>query len=141
MNYQQIKEEKTGISYRVTDHGKRAAEFSYHTEADNAVAGDGERRFWLDEVKIFDSFANYECMYAVLQFVSYKCWCTGAAAVFLKISGKNLFYLELYKRFGFYVIAEEKHEIHRGITVYEYVMKYPLPQTREEEYSHYIRGK
>lgn len=141
MKYQQIKGEKTGISYCVTDHGNRAAEFSYHMEDDDSMARDGERKFWLDEVKLFGGFANYECMYAVLQFISYKCWCTGTDAVYLKISGKNLFYLELYKRFGFYVIAEEKHEIHKGITTYEYVMKYPLPQTREEEYSHYIRGK
>lgn len=139
MKYQQIKGDGTGISYRVTDHGTQSAEFFYHME--DKTAGDGERKFWLDGVKLFGDYVNYECMYAVLQFISYKCWCTGADAVYLKISGKNLFYQELYKRFGFYVIAEETHEIHRGAKIHEYVMKYPLPQTREEEYFHYIRRK
>lgn len=141
MKYQKIKDDKTGVSYCVTEHGTRTAEFSYYMERKLNDIGNTEGRFWLDEVKLFGEFANYECMYAVLQFISYKCWCAGITAVYLKISGKNLFYMELYKKFGFYVIAEEKREIRKGIMSYEYVMKYPLPMTREEEYFHYIRGK
>ncbi len=141
MNYRQIGKEKTSVFYRVTDHEAKAAEFSYHMEEEKSTDRDGVSRFWLEEVKLFGTFANYECMYAVLQFISYKSWSTGTDAIYLKISGKNLFYLELYKRFGFFVIAEETREIHEGVKTYEYVMKYPLPQTREEEYFHYIRGK
>lgn len=141
MKYQQIKEEGTEISYRVTDHGIRVAEFSYHMKDTEDTAKDGEGRFWLDGIRLFGQFAGYKWMYTVLQFVCYKCWSTGAAAIYLKISWKNLYYMELYKKFGFYIIAEEMREIQKGITICEYVMKYPLPQTRDEEYSHYIRGK
>ncbi len=167
MRYWQINNGKTEFSYRVTDGGEKAAEFCWHIEeyagetdkgTERTTAGETVRetgsgtdrgadrgtaggRFWLDEVRLAGRYAHYECMYAVLKFICYKCWSAGFSAVYLRISGRNLFYMELYKKFGFYVIAEEMRKIHKDISGYEYVMKYPLPQNREEEYDHYIRRK
>jgi hypothetical protein len=49
--------------------------------------------------------------------------------------------MEQYKRFGFYVMDEIMYEIRDGVNTCEYVMKYLLPETKEQEYMHYIRGK
>lgn len=141
MRYQRIENEKEAVSYRVTQRGVHVADFSYHFEEGNIAAREEDRRFWLDGVTLFGEFACYEYLDEILQFAGYKCCCAGIHAMYLKISGKNLFYLELYKKFGFYVIAEEEYQIHKGISAYGYVMKYPLPRSREEAFDHYIRRK
>ena len=138
MRYQRIREDKEGISYRVMEQEKLAAEFAYHLE-ETESPGNKSSRFCLDKLCMAGEPAVYEKLDAILQFLQYKCWKAGCNAVYLRINSRNLFYLEMYKKFGFYIIAEEMREIKKDVYTYEYIMKYPLPKTMEEAYYQYIR--
>lgn len=130
MRYQKMNSSDSQTSYLVTDGQMKAAEFSY------CIVGG---QFWLENIQLSNPFLNYERMDAVLQFIQYKCWNMGFKDMYVKVNGCNLLYMELYKRYGFYIIAEERREVKKGAYTYEYVLKYPLPQTREEAYYQYIR--
>lgn len=139
-------EDVAAAAYRVYEKEELAAEFSYHmdTVAETKYSGAGYismNQFWIDEIQLASGFTNYRTIDAVLHFIQYKCWVAGCSAMYVRLSVKNLFYQELYGKYGFYVIAEEEKRILRGGFAYEYVMKYPLPDSREEEYSRHIRRK
>lgn len=133
-------------AYQVFEKDEMAAEFSYYTETvkDRIYRGAGEvriKQFWIDEIRLSDEFENYRTMDAVIQFIQYKCWAAGCPAMYVRLSSWNLLYQEMYMKYGFSVIAEEEKKLPRGGRVYEYIMKYSLPDSREAEYRNYIRRK
>ena len=138
MRYEKMKTVGTRIFYRVMDRNNWAAEFSYHTEDAGSTY---ERYFWLDDMRIADAYLNYGCIDSILRFVQYKCWKADFDEICLRVSGKNLLYLEWYRKYGFYAIAHERIPDGKGAYTYEYVMKFRLPATREEVYAHSIRRR
>lgn len=138
MRYEKIRTSGARVFYRVMDKDFRAAEFSYHTEeAGNTY----EQYFWLDDLWVADAYLNYGSVDAILHFVQYKCRLAGFDEICLRTSGKNLLYLEWYRKYGFYAIAHERIPDGKGAYAYEYVMKFRLPKTREEVCAHSIRRR
>ncbi len=137
------------ISYRVCEGEELAAEFSYHIEH---RPQDEECRFWIDEIRMTEAYSSAATMEAVLQFIQYKCQAAGCPAMHVKLDQKNRFYLEQYLKFGFYLIdqeeresgpdereaAREGRELPRGYVSCMSVLKYPLPDSKEEVFRSYI---
>lgn len=92
-------------AYRVYEGQDLAAEFAYHVQD---VTGDDTRRFWIDGIRLCEGYANAPVMEDILQFIRYKCLSSGCPAIHVRLDGKNLFYLELYRKFGFYMIDQEE---------------------------------
>ena len=66
--------------------------------------------------------------------------------MYTRISAVNLMDMERYRRYGFYVIAEQMSEQRQGNFACHYVLKYPLPREWEEimnikERNIYYEGK
>lgn len=135
------------INYSVYEREEQTAEFAYHVDYakmdvdrgwDAEVSG-GLKKFWIDEIRLLGNYAGYQTMDQILHFIQYKCWVSGCAAMYVRISEKNLFYQELYAQYGFYVIASEEKQILPGGTVYDSVMKYRLPDSKEEDFRIHMR--
>ena len=89
---------------------------------------------------------DYRYLDAILQFIQYKCWCSGCRSMYVRLSARNLMDIERYKRYGFYVIAQEEQTTVQGEVSCAYVLKYPLPREWEEmmnkkERAFYYEGK
>lgn len=133
MNYKKVNTTEEGrVYYQVFNGEKPAAEFSWHLE-DAESAG---CRFWIDGIQLAGGYEDEKHMDLVLQFIQYKCWVSGCKAMYVRLHVKNLFYQELYRKYGFYIIAREE-EAGAG----KNVLKYPLPDSREEDFQSYIRRK
>ena len=66
--------------------------------------------------------------------------------MYVRLSARNLMDIERYKRYGFYVIAQEEQTTVQGEVSCAYVLKYPLPREWEEmmnkkERAFYYEGK
>lgn len=108
--------------------------------------GRGNCQFWIERIHMEQDYLDYSYLDAVLQFIQYKCWCSGCTAMYTRISAVNLMDMERYRRYGFYVIAEQMSEQRQGNFVCHYVLKYPLPREWEEimnikERNIYYEGK
>ncbi len=123
------------IVYRVYEGQDLAAEFSYHVQD---VTGDDTRRFWIDGIRLCEGHTNVLVMEDILHFIRYKCVSAGCPAIHVRLDGKNLFYLELYQKFGFYMIDQEERARTHGQISCECVLKYPVPVSREEVLEDYI---
>lgn len=144
MRYERIKEEGTAVFYDVFENGKKAAEFSYAVESH----GTGPRReeFWIRRIRMEQDYLDYTYLDAVLQFLQYKCWCSGCMSMYVQVNSVNLMDMERYQRYGFYVMAEQVAEYGQGESGCHYVLKYPLPREWEEmmnmkERTIYYEGK
>ncbi len=136
MVYRLLKDpEDNRICYEASEDGERAAEFSYHTES---LPHGAACRFWIDQVRLDGDFSDTVTMEAVLQFIQYKCLAAGCQAMFVRLDDKNLFYLELYRKFGFYMIDQEEWESVQGQTCSKSVLKYPIPESKDEAFRSYI---
>ncbi len=136
MVYRLLKDpEKNSIFYEASEGDERAAEFSYHTET---LPHGAACRFWIDQIRLDGDFSDTVTMEAVLQFIQYKCQAAGCPAMFVRLDEKNLFYLELYRKFGFYMIDQEEWEPGQGETCCESVLKYPIPESKDEVFRSYI---
>ncbi len=132
------KKSKAGVgevSYEVYEGKDLAAEFGYHVEH---RPQDAASRFWIDGIRLSGSCSAASVMEAVLQFIQYKCQEAGCSAMHVRLNRKNLFYLELYQKFGFYMIDQEEQEPAPGQVSCISVFKYPIPNTREEFLRSYI---
>ncbi len=123
------------VSYQVYEGEELAAEFSYHTQR---VRGEEAPRFWVDGIRLSDAFADGKTMESVLQFIQYKCEALGCSALHLTLDEKNLFYRELYERYGFYLIDQVETESSHGKLSLMSVYKYPIPSSKDEIYRGYI---
>ncbi len=123
------------VSYRVYERGDCAAECSYRVEL---VCTSQERRFVIDGIRLCESYATASVMEAVLQFLQYKAQTAGCRDMIVTLDRKNLFYLEQYQRFGFYLIDQSERKTGYGQVRCDCVLKYPLPTNREELYRGYI---
>lgn len=139
MNYKRINTETEDgrIFYQVFDGEKLAAEFAWHLE-EGASAG---IRFWIDEIRLEGGYADKRSMDLILQFIQYKCWVSGCEAMYVRLHMKNLFYQEMYRKYGFYVIAQEETSLHPGDSSWKCVLKYILPDSREADFQSYIRRR
>ncbi len=144
MRYERVREEGAAVFYNVFDNGKKAAEFSYAMESH----GTGSRReeFWIRRMRMEQDYLDYTYLDAVLQFLQYKCWCSGCMSMYVQVNSVNLMDMERYQRYGFYVMAEQVSDSDQGATVCNYVLKYSLPREWEEmmntkERGFYYEGK
>lgn len=143
MKYVKTEETDSGVSYLVFDGPRDAGDFSYeiHAQTEEKSYRPGSKQFWIRQIHLRDAFLFYEPLNDMLLFLQYKCMITGCQAMYLRVNTKNLLMLEMFQKFGFYIVSEETREIKKGVAVYEYVMKYILPRTLEEAYHRYIRRK
>lgn len=144
MRYERKKEENSEVFYEVLDNSTKAAEFSYQQKFDET--GQVCEQFWIRRIHLEQKCLDYRYLDAILQFIQYKCWCSGCTAMYTRISAVNLMDMERYRRYGFYVIAEQMSEQRQGNFVCHYVLKYPLPREWEEimnikERNIYYEGK
>lgn len=144
MRYERKREEGTAVFYEVLEQGRKAAEFFYAVKP--CQTGRGNCQFWIERIHMEQDYLDYSYLDAVLQFIQYKCWCSGCTAMYTRISAVNLMDMERYRRYGFYVIAEQMSEQKEGNFVCHYVLKYPLPREWEEimnikERNIYYEGK
>lgn len=144
MRYERKKEEGTAVFYEVLENRKKAAEFSYALEP--FKTGRGEYQFWIRRIHMEQDYLDYPYLDAVIQFIQYKCWCSGCTAMYVRVSSVNLMDIERYQRYGFYVMAEQMSEDRQGVSDCYYVLKYPLPREWEEmmnikERTIYYEGK
>ena len=144
MRYERKREEGTAVFYEVWEQGRKAAEFFYAVKP--CQTGRGNCQFWIERIHMEQDYLDYSYLDAVLQFIQYKCWCSGCTAMYTRISAVNLMDMERYRRYGFYVIAEQMSEQRQGNFVCHYVLKYPLPREWEEimnikERNIYYEGK
>ncbi len=130
MNYKRKKEENTAVFYEVWDNGKKAAEFSYAVKPHRKE--EGPKEFWIERIHMEQDYLAYEYLDAVLQFLQYKCWCSGCMSMYVQMNSVNLMDIERYQRFGFYVMAEEVSDSTQGASSCHYILKYPLPREWEE---------
>ncbi len=133
--YDADKTEYDSVSYRVYDGEKPAAEFSYHIEC---LARDEGSRFWIDEIRLSDAYGDRNTMEAVLHFIQYKCRVAGCPAMHVRLASNNIFYIEMYRKFGFYLIDEEERKLPPGRVACMSVLKYPLPESRDDVLRNYI---
>lgn len=141
MRYEVIRSDSNALSYRVTEEKQAVAAFTCSLFSDREESFREHGQFWIRELTLLPQFEDYEHLYAILKFIQYKCWCAGMPAIYLRLSSRNLFYLELYRKYGFRVIAQETREGTDPALSCDCVLKWVLPQTRHELYSHYIRQK
>lgn len=137
LNYKRINTvtEDSRVCYQAFDGEKQAAEFSWHLES-----GEGSGIvFWIDEIRLKGEYEDEQTMDLVLQFIQYKCWVSGCGAMHVRIYMKNLFYQDLYRKYGFYTIAQEEVSSRAGDR--RIVLKYVLPDSREAHFQSYIRRK
>ena len=144
MRYERIREEGAVVFYEVFEHGKKAAEFSYAMESHGN--GSCREEFWIRRIRMEQDYLDYTYLDAVLQFLQYKCWCSGCMSMYVQVNSVNLMDIEHYQRYGFYVMAEQVSDSAQGETVCNYVLKYPLPREWEEmmntkERAFYYEGK
>ncbi len=123
------------ISYRVFEGKDCAAEFTCHVQR---LRGSEDCRFRINGIRLFSPYATVSVMEAVLLFLQYKAKTLGCRDMVVTLDPKNLFYRELYQRFGFYLIDQPEQEEERKETQCACVLKYPLPGNREEQFSDYI---
>ena len=131
MRYERKREEGTAVFYEVLEQGRKAAEFFYAVKP--CQTGRGNCQFWIERIHMEQDYLDYSYLDAVLQFIQYKCWCSGCTAMYTRISAVN-------------VIAEQMSEQKQGNFVCHYVLKYPLPREWEEimnikERNIYYEGK
>lgn len=144
LNYKMTenKERTDLISYQVYEKEKLAAEFSYVIESVHDENGGGVmdslKRFWIRGVRLVNPFEDYQTFDAIIHFIQYKCRVAGYTEMYVRLSARNLFYMELYRRYGFYIIANEEKKQTIGDFARDYVLKYALPDTKEEMYHSYI---
>lgn len=139
MNYKRINTatEDNRVCYQAFDGKKLAAEFSWYTES-----GAGPFiRFWIEEIRLTGDYENEQTMDLVLQFIQYKCWVSGCNAMHVRIHIKNLFYQDLYRKYGFYTIAQDEDVSSARAGDRKIVLKYILPDSREAHFQNYIRKK
>lgn len=137
------------FAYQVFEKEKAVADFLYHIESDclksffeeNASGAEMNSVFWIDDITLKSEFADYKFMDSILQFLQYKCWTAGCQSMYVRLNMRNLFYMEMYKQYGFFMFSQEEKQISYGQTVYECVMKYALPGSKEEAFRHYIRRR
>lgn len=98
-----------------------------------------EDQFWIEYVRLSHGYEEYAVWDPVLQFIQYKCWAAGYSAIYVRLNMQNLFEQELYRKYGFRIIAQEEHAHPHGGACYEYVLKYGLPESRDEIYMDYLR--
>ena len=145
MKYVKTGEDPSGVSYLVFKGQEHVGDFSYeikgHTGEKHSSYRDRAKQFWIRQIHLRDAFLFYDLLNAILHFLQYKCMVCGCSAMYLRLNTRNLLMLEMFQKFGFYMISEDSREIKKGVAVYEYVMKYNLPGTLEEAYRLYIRRK
>lgn len=144
MRYERKKEENSEVFYKVLDNSTKAAEFSYQQKFDET--GQVCEQFWIRRIHLEQKCLDYRYLDAILQFIQYKCWCSGCRSMYVRLSARNLMDIERYKRYGFYVIAQEEQTTVQGEVSCAYVLKYPLPREWEEmmnkkERAFYYEGK
>lgn len=144
MRYERKREEGTAVFYEVLEQGRKAAEFFYAVKP--CQTGRGNCQFWIERIHMEQDYLDYSYLDAVLQFIQYKCWCSGCRSMYVRLSARNLMDIERYKRYGFYVIAQEEQTTVQGEVSCAYVLKYPLPREWEEmmnkkERAFYYEGK
>lgn len=127
MRYEQKKSVDSEYFYEVKEQGERVAEFSYRIDAGESLRQ--QHTFRIGFIRFEQNYRTYERLDLVLQFIQYKCWCSGCTAMYLRLNSRNLLELERLKRFGFYVMAEESAKDSGSC---DYVLKYPLPREWEE---------
>lgn len=138
------KDKKANVTcYRVYEQEMLVAEFAYwigrKVDRDRESSFYDGNRFWIDKISLFSPFEHFDTMDAILHFIQYKCVLAGYSQIYIKLNARNLFYLELYKRYGFYVIADEGKTDARGTYDHSYVLKYTIPDTKDGMYQNYIR--
>lgn len=138
MNYKRINtgKEDSRICYQALDGEKLAAEFSWYTESGTAPG----IRFWIEEIRLAGGYENGQTMDLVLQFIQYKCWVSGCSAMHVRVHVKNLFYQDLYRKYGFYTMAQED-DVSSRAGDRKIVLKYVLPDSREAHFQSYIRKR
>lgn len=144
MRYERKREEGTAVFYEVLEQGRKAAEFFYAVKP--CQTGRGNCQFWIERIHMEQDYLDYSYLDAVLQFIQYKCWCSGCRSMYVRLSARNLMDIERYKRYGFYMIAQEEQTTVQGEVSCAYVLKYPLPREWEEmmnkkERAFYYEGK
>ena len=144
MRYERKKEENSEVFYEVLENSTKAAEFSYQQKFDET--GQVCEKFWIRRIHLEQKCLDYRYLDAILQFIQYKCWCSGCRSMYVRLSARNLMDIERYKRYGFYVIAQEEQTAGPGEVSCAYVLKYPLPREWEEmmnkkERAFYYEGK
>lgn len=144
MRYERKREEGTAVFYEVLEQGRKAAEFFYAVKP--CQTGRGNCQFWIERIHMEQDYLDYSYLDAVLQFIQYKCWCSGCRSMYVRLSARNLMDIERYKRYGFYVIAQEEQTTVQWEVSCAYVLKYPLPREWEEmmnkkERAFYYEGK
>ncbi len=150
MNYiiTEKNEAKKSVTYRVLVKKLPAADFSYYIEPlrnscsppENSFAyAQSSNRFWISEIRLNSGFDQYETLDAVIHFIQYKCRTAGYREMYIRLNARNLFYLELYKKYGFSIIASEQTPLSGGNTDHDYILKYTVPDTAEELYRGYIK--
>ncbi len=122
-------------AYRVYEGEDLAAEFGYHTERRQP---EEICRFWIDGIRLCEDYADGPTMEAVLQFIQYKCQTADCPAMHVRLDMKNLFYLEQYQKYGFYLIDREDVDEPHGEVSCESVLKYPMPHSKDEVFRSYI---
>ena len=130
MKYERKREEDAAVFYEVSDDGKKAAEFSYVVKSHRKE--DRIKEFWIQRIHMEQDYLAYNYLDAILQFLQYKCWCSGCMSMYVQINAINLMDIERYQRFGFYVMAEQVSDSTQGATICHYILKYPLPREWEE---------
>ena len=103
MRYERKKEENSEVFYEVLDNSTKAAEFSYQQKFDET--GQVCEQFWIRRIHLEQKCLDYRYLDAILQFIQYKCWCSGCRSMYVRLSARTLMDIERYKRYGFYVIA------------------------------------
>ena len=99
MRYERKREEGTAVFYEVLEQGRKAAEFFYAVKP--RQTGRGNCQFWIERIHMEQDYLDYSYLDAVLQFIQYKCWCSGCTAMYTRISAVNLMDMERYRRYGF----------------------------------------
>ena len=75
MRYERKREEGTAVFYEVLEQGRKAAEFFYAVKP--CQTGRGNCQFWIERIHMEQDYLDYSYLDAVLQFIQYKCWCSG----------------------------------------------------------------
>ena len=75
MRYERKKEENSEVFYEVLENSTKAAEFSYQQKFDET--GQVCEKFWIRRIYLEQKCLDYRYLDAILQFIQYKCWCSG----------------------------------------------------------------
>lgn len=139
MNYKRINTatEDNRVYYQAFDGKKLAAEFSWYIESGAGLSA----RFWIGGIRLMGEYENEQTMDMVLQFIQYKCWVSGCDVMHVRVHMKNLFYQDLYRKYGFYAFAQDEDISLDRLGDRKIVLKYNLPASREEHFQSYIRKR